>query len=251
VLGNATIGKQTGSTPSFEFPAHGHNIQNTTVYINRGTETWRLCRYPPCSACPKSPEAFIFHVDCFKLAKQNFRTPALYIWLIGLWSRPVARLCYPPRAPLIFPTLAAHTHPDIVMLLKSLPLELCQIIASYCPESPVWRYLVALTWPPKTFLRLKESEPVTLSLSDLSNWTRGTILPSSDRLTVAERRFVRMSLDNNGIRKVEFLSSWPEGSSTWSPVRGRWYIIEGFDQLAELQYQSRVMDMSSSNHCFR
>jgi hypothetical protein len=61
---------------------------------------------------------------------------------------------------------------------------------------------------------------------------------------MAERVFVRVILDGDGIREVEFLSRWPEASSSWSRVQSIWYIVESFDQLAELQFQSRVKGMS-------
>jgi hypothetical protein len=118
------------------------------------------------------------------------------------------------------------------------------LVASYCPESPLWRFSIAVARFPGIFARLEASKPITLSLSGLPDWTRGTILPSSDRLTMAERVFVRVILDGDGIREVEFLSRWPEASSSWSRVQSIWYIVESFDQLAELQFQSRVKGMS-------
>jgi hypothetical protein len=247
VLGNPTTGRQTGSTSPFEFPIRRHTFQNTTVYLNIRKEIWRLCRHPPCSACPKSPKTFIFHVDCYWLAKRNLPTLTLsYIWLVGLWSCPGTGLSYPPRAPWVSPTLAADVfddETDIIEGLGRLPPELCQMIASYCPESPVWRFSIAVARLPGIFSRLEASKPITLSLSGLPDWTRGTILPSSNRLTMAKRTFVRLSLDGDGIREVEFLSRWPEASSSCSRVQGMWYIMGSFQQLAKLQFQSRVKDM--------
>jgi len=247
VLGDPTIGVPTGSTELFEFPAHGPNFQKTMVYINSEKETWRLCRYPPCSACPESPEAFLFHVDCFWLAKRNSPKLTLsYIWLVGLWSRLGVGLYHSTQPLWVFPALAAHmsSWKDTMKWLERLSPELCQMVTSYCPESPLWRYSIAVTWPPQIFSRLEESEPVTLSLSNLSDWTRGSIASIAGRSRLADHRIVRMSLDGDGIQKIEFLSSWPEASPSCFPVQGTWYIIESLDQLADIQFQSRVKELS-------
>jgi hypothetical protein len=150
VLGDPTTGKYRFSTFPFEFPAHGPNFQHTMVHINKRKEPWRLCRYPPCSVCSKSLRAFIFHVDCFRLAKGRLSTlPIPSIWLLGLLSYPGAGLYYPCRPLWDFADLAAHTDPaadlsGIIKGLKRLPAELCQMIARDCPESPLWRYGVVV-----------------------------------------------------------------------------------------------------------
>jgi hypothetical protein len=139
--------------------------------------------------------------------------------------------------------MLASSDPSIELvnrMVQRLPPELCQRIANYCPESLLWRYNVAVMWPPETLSRLAESKPVELSLSNLAGWTRGVAVPSSSQNTLAERKFARIGLDSYGIYKVEFLTSWAESSSTWSPVQGTWYIVEKFGQLAGLSFQSRV-----------
>lgn len=146
VLGDLSKGQQRASTRPFDFPAHGHKFQKTTVHINKREETWRLCRYPPCSVCSKSPKAFICHVDCCKIAKARLsKLPIPSIWLLRhLSSPPSAGLCGD------FAHLAIHTDPEdpadslpgIIKGLKMLPKELWEMIAGECPESPLWRYSV-------------------------------------------------------------------------------------------------------------
>ena len=149
VLGDPATGNRKGSTFSFEFPAHGHNFKNTTVYINKREETWRLCRYPPCSVCSNSLKAFIFHVDCFRLAKGRLlKLPIPSIWLLGLFVSSSAGLYYPRRPCWDFTHLATYTYPaadlsGIIEGLRRLPNELCEMVKRECPESPLWRYSVA------------------------------------------------------------------------------------------------------------
>jgi hypothetical protein len=118
------------------------------VYINKREETWHLCRYPLCSVCSNSLKAFIFHVDCFRLAKGRLsKLPIPSIWLLGLFVSPSARLYHPHRLRRDFAHLATHTYPaadlsGIIEGLRRLPNELCEMVVRECPESPLWRYSV-------------------------------------------------------------------------------------------------------------
>jgi hypothetical protein len=47
---------------------------------------------------------------------------------------------------------------DIIGLLERLPFELSQLVASYCPDSILWRYGAAAAWPPQDF---SQTKPVT------------------------------------------------------------------------------------------
>ena len=148
VLGDLTNGKYRGSTLPFEFPPYWHNFRNTTVYLNEGEETWRLCHYPPCSSCPNSLKAFTLHVDCFRLVKGRLLKLSLpSILLSGLWTSPSAGLYHLRRPVRDIAYLAACADPvtdlsGIIMGLKTLPVELCEMIIRECPGSPLWRYSV-------------------------------------------------------------------------------------------------------------
>jgi hypothetical protein len=79
---------------------------------------------------------------------QLFNTHLTTVYLLVGFRR------YPPRPPWVFPDLAAHIDPktditdsikDIINIingLKRLTPELLILLASYCPESPLWRYSV-------------------------------------------------------------------------------------------------------------
>lgn len=100
-----------------------------------------MCRYPPCSVCPKSLKAFVFHTDCFRLAKGRLSKLSISsIWLLGL-----SGLYYPRQRCWDFAYLTAHKYPasdlrDIIGWLGKLPNELCEMVRRQCPDSPLWRY---------------------------------------------------------------------------------------------------------------
>jgi hypothetical protein len=132
----------------------------------------------------------------------------------------------------------------LLELVEKLPPELCEIVANYSPESPVWRYSAAVRWPPDTFSKLHTSRLMTLSPHDLPDWTRGTKLPRSGQIAPRKCTFVRIVLDDDGIRQVEFLTSWPKASASYTADKGVWYIVETFDQFSNVQFHSRVRNMS-------
>lgn len=80
---------------------------------------------------------------------------------------------------------------------------------------------------------------IVLPLHGVPNWTRGTVLPTPDRVEPRQGECVRVSLDAYGVDQLEFLSSWPKSSPS-SPHEGGWYIVESFDKLSRVQFQSRV-----------
>lgn len=185
------------------------------------------------------------------------RLSQLHLWLVGLWSFSGVDLYYPPREPSVLsffatcpsPMTDTDTATGIIGKLQALLPELCQLVASYCPESPLWRYGIAATGPPAVFYNLKESKTVMLSLHELPYWIRGTTLSVSRQLTLTERRYVRITLDDDGILELEFLEEWPKADWDWVAVRDRWYIVEEFDKLAKFQFQSRV-NYIPSGICF-
>ena len=75
------------ATLSFEFPAHGHDFKGGKVYIHGREESWRLCRYPPCRMCLASPDAFILHMECFRILRRvaEKRTQGQEVEDTGTW----------------------------------------------------------------------------------------------------------------------------------------------------------------------
>lgn len=163
-----------------------------------------------------------------------------YLWNLGLWSCPGAGLLYPPHAPIHLPRFNTRSlsDTDVLRWLQDLPTDLCLMIKSFCPDSPLWRYSVAAAEPPKIFTELNESQQTMLPLRKLPNWTRGTVMQIFNGTSPERGTYVRLSLDGYGIQQVEFLSSWPDGIG--SSVNGTWYIVEAVHRLSKLQFQSRV-----------
>ncbi|KAH6667180.1 hypothetical protein B0J14DRAFT_184157 [Halenospora varia] len=261
VIGDTSSDRPITTLP-FEFPAHGHNFQYGKVYDHGKEENWRLCRVSRCPKCLASPEAFIFHTDCFSVIRRMAREqtqdkgfelgtgPPVYdtlrqIWLAGHWSRPWVKASYnspPPPCPLPypFPAIPAETTPsdaELELLMKKLqllPPELSQIIMAHSRDSPLWRYVVALKWPLSIFGKLNDGSIVTLSPNDLCAWRRGrdvrTSIPQGHR-----RKFVRLTLDCDGIKAVDFLACRPKALCSRPP--GSWYIFEKFSRLQDFHLQ--------------
>lgn len=125
----------------FAFPPHGPRFKYIAV---EGEEPWRLCRYPPCLNCQKSPKTFAFHVDCFKLASSKLPT---------LPFKKLVKLAV-LRTSWSFPHLVKHSGMgvvevgilDILKRIGRLPLELSLAIIGYCNDSPLWRYCEVTAW---------------------------------------------------------------------------------------------------------
>lgn len=260
MLGDLSTGEQTHSSPSFGFPGRGRNSQDFIVYKCGTEECWYLCGNPPCETCavePPGDEAFLFHLDCFHFAKHHFQdlTPS-YIWHVGLWSFAGARPYFTPGAHGLLPLLGDNVPPprdilwgdvptlnSILKGLATLPYELRELIASYCPDAPLLRYGVAAKWPSEIFYGIDKGTAVTVHGLDLPRWTRGTMVPDPcDSVNV--KKYMRISLDNNGIREVEFLDSWPEPCDSYMPIQGRRYIVQASNQPPYVEFQSKVWNMS-------
>ena len=144
------------ATMPFEYPTHGYHFADTLVYIYEREEKWRLCRRLGCPTCLASPEAFVFHIECFRLVRQtaekqinnegaqagNLYDTLWRIWLAGHWSRPWTKLFYQVRQQFCrSPSSIAkiqtldRTLVSLLDKIELLPPELFRMIVAYCPDS--------------------------------------------------------------------------------------------------------------------
>ena len=206
-------------------------------------------------------------MDCFRLLDQILGEQAAegqrgnrriqdtlsQIWLIGHWSRPWAKASYEAPAPSASPHYlakrAASSDAILVQVVRNLRLlspELFQIIVGHCPESPLWRYAIVSTRLSGLFRNLKDSKMEKLSLIDLFGWSRDgnrNFCANLQDCAFQDRdspKFVRFTLDDNGIKTVEFLNCRSEAPPGESQVEGKWYIIEDFARLTGFHFQSKV-----------
>ncbi len=256
-------------TLSFEFPAHGHNFANGSVFVNGRGEQRRLCRHPKCPTCLVLPQTFIFHIDCLHLLRLTIKEQTKYqrhevttqysiqdtlwqIWLAGHWSRPWAKLYYtaPPlyvSINLLTKTTLFDTEPSsvdmefvsLVRKLQLLPEELLQIIAAWSSESTLWRFVVVLNWPFSIYGNLRNSKVIALSPNALSGWSRGQC-HSYYIQDKHNRKFVRFILDGDGTKTVEFVDRRTTVTSNRGPVHGIWYIFEESARLQDFLIQTQV-----------
>lgn len=270
-----TYSERPITTLPFEFPAHGHNFKYADVYIHSKEESWpnwqrwRLCRVSRCPTCLASPDAFVFHTDCFRILRRIAREqaqkqgleyetrPSIHdtlsqIWLAGHWSRPWAKVLYNASPPLFpapaLPPKTTHLEPSelelLVGKLPRLPAELFQMVITYSPDSPLWRYAAALAWPLSAFGSLKDSNFTTPSPNDFYGWRRGEDLQTS---ASHRQKFVRLTLDCDGIKSVDFLDNHPVAPSSQHQPPGLWYILDKISRLGDFRLQSQVQFPSSTN----
>ena len=277
VIGN-TFSERPITTLSFDFPTHGYDFRYADVLTYGREERWQLCRHPSCLTCLASPDAFVFHTDCFHIIMKMAREPTQdqrlgcrtgplihdtlwQVWLAGYWSRPWAKVSYAALSPPCpVPSLLAGSRtaetidPEstrfLVEKLQLLPAELFQQIFTYSSESFLRRYTAACAWPSRSFRKLKDSKSVTLTPDDLSGWRRGKDLLNGWRrwfrlgvpiLALQKRcrqQFVRFTLDCHKIERVEFLDYWPACSG--HRPGASWYIAEKSSRLKAFHLQSQV-----------
>lgn len=257
VIGDASSKPPIVTLP-FEYPAHGYEFANAVVYINGREERWRLCRRLGCPTCLASPEAFVFHMECFRLIRrmaieqtnnqgpQDEHGTLLYdalwrIWLAGHWSRPWTKLFYEVRPPLCAsPAPLAKIEildKEYAMLLGKiilLPPELIRMIVDHSLDSLLWRYALALAWPSGVFGNLTNGKTITLSPNNLCRWHRDGGLQTC----VHQHKYVRFTLDGDGIKVVEFLDRRTVVPQSGCEDRDTWYIFEDFARLKDFRLQS-------------
>ncbi len=153
------------------------------------------------------------------------------IWLVGYWSKPLAKASYATPSPLYHFTAILTgmigSNTKWIEKIALLPPELSQIIAAHSPSAALWRLLAALRWQSDGLI---DSNAVTLSLSDLGTvWRRGQFLQPSPTVKLP---LVRFTIDHDGVLAMDLLTSVPKAPSY--QTRGFWYLLEELCRLGDL-----------------
>ena len=243
----STSSERLITTLPFKFPTRRRQYVEVDVFIHGREEIWRACHYPPCRICLASPEAYVFHMECFSIVRNHTiaRNTQLddtltSIWLAGYWSRPWPKIYYETRPPdissaALLSTLTCSDHKFALLLgkIQQLPLELLRMIVAYSADSPIWTYSLALAWPRERLGNLRSSEAITLSSSQLCGWRRGKSIPTC-LYPIDCNKPVRLALDRRGIKSVDLLGAVVEDPPD------TWYICEDLTRLEDFHIQSKV-----------
>ncbi|KAH8820892.1 hypothetical protein F5884DRAFT_850140 [Xylogone sp. PMI_703] len=179
LIGDSTALKPVGITQFFEYPSRTRRSKSVVLYLKRRKKRGDLdsgdrpnirpverllCRRTTCLTCWKAPATFLFHRDCFWLAKHELPTLDLtYIWSTRLQSRPWEEESLALWNSVGVPTDAlANKWPDgFINLMSKLPIEIRRLVASYCPESPYWKYSAAISWTTENFPKRETRRDIT------------------------------------------------------------------------------------------
>ena len=103
------------------------------------------------------------------------------------------------------------------------------ILLPLAPDSLLWRYALALAWPSGVFGTLKDGKAVTLLPNDLCGWRRREGLQTCGH----QHKYVRFTLDSDGIKAVEFLDCRTLVPQSRCEDRDTWYIFKDFARLRD------------------
>ncbi len=191
--------------------------------------------------CALSPECVPIHHDCLVIFTRECplaEPEALArLWTIGCYRNPW------PKTPLLH--LAPHgrfvkeafleiTRICGLSRLHSLPSELMELIRQLTPHALFWRALSTIslaylvTTPPQPLL--------VLPLQDIKTWERGK---SVVRISELRRPVIRLTIDSNGIWKIDRLPAPPKYRRDGT-ANSHAYIVETEESLSSVQAHLKV-----------
>lgn len=175
-----------------------------------------LCRLPGCSDCASAPEFTPIHHDCYKIylheSKLESNEALGRLWVAGLWRSPwpKAPVIHLSRPPLIDQkTLERVAEICGIPWLSKLPPELVEVVRKFSLHELLWRSISVI----RLVARLSTSSAPLLKvpLDAILSWERGGKLACASS---SYPRWVRLTIDPDGISKVERLSERPLYDST-------------------------------------
>ncbi|KAJ6440966.1 hypothetical protein O9K51_06759 [Purpureocillium lavendulum] len=238
VLGNARTKSLGGYSLSFRLPSLDRKFTHQTIHERHRTSLWRLCR-----GCLGTEDTFLYHADCFHAVERRYgrRLGIEDLWTIGLWTQGLPRM---PAVSTARPQMMARMDVDTeagttdadswLCGIGRLPQELLDQIYDLCPESLLWRYSSALGRMPLLEPLLdRNGDTVRQSLGDLGSWNRWGVTEA----TSGPSKFVRLSIDDLGIRAVEQLPATPSEPITQGA--GVWYTVEPVGSFKDYQCEAK------------
>ncbi|KAL7947835.1 hypothetical protein V8C42DRAFT_363409 [Trichoderma barbatum] len=199
-------------SPPFSFPSR--DLMTTFVVSPNDVRT-AFCDAYECQKCSDSPEAAAVHQACYEIFMHECRAgdrEVLHrrLLILALWRRP-----WREAQPLFLPSrLDRHALHGVAGLfglpqLRELPDELLEMIRRYSANSPFWQSISALRmakYVSDTIDETHKSKVVALRYVD--SWERGGKLRKSETLPPS----IRLTMDSDGINKIERLISYPQYS---------------------------------------
>lgn len=175
-----------------------------------------MCRYPGCKTCAASPECQPIHSDCYEIFGKSCsigEADALdQLWTFTACKRPWRG---------VQPIYLSNRGVDMDMVTKIAPLgglpqlcklpgELLELIRGYSGSALFWRCSPALRLA--NLIRTDPEPLVTVPLTEIFSWDRSSGRDERLQIATFQPPIMRMTLDSDGIRKIESLSCIPQYS---------------------------------------
>ncbi|PNP49473.1 hypothetical protein THARTR1_09795 [Trichoderma harzianum] len=176
-----------------------------------------FCEANDCTTCDLSPETAAAHLGCYEIVTNKCRVDDKQVLhrrllALALWKRPwraAKPLFLPSRVDRAMLNIAA----DMFGLpqLRELPVELLDMIWGYSAPSLFWRSIEALRVAAYVSDMTDESQqPQVVPLWHVVSWERGGKLHERNSRTLPP--VIRLTIDSDGISKIERLASHPRYS---------------------------------------
>ncbi|PSR75357.1 hypothetical protein BD289DRAFT_447826 [Coniella lustricola] len=211
-------------TKDFKFPELGH--------LSASTDCFYFCRRPSCAQCANGPDTTTVHVDClaiflaysFKIRSIKVKEALFSLHTSDLYRDPWRQaplLCLQEQA--AFDTSVFHFFVSLydIPQLRTLPAEIREMIRLSSPRTFFWRAVATISAAYSVDLMA----PETVHIRDIGHFNRGE--PPISRLHEFESAgpmIIRITIDSDGIRRLERLAERPPSCSESSTCLA--YIVE-------------------------
>ncbi|KAH8738051.1 hypothetical protein BGZ61DRAFT_27171 [Ilyonectria robusta] len=181
---------------------------------------------------PRTLKSITVHADCFNLfmKESTFKDKISQLFALAHWTQPwaaVSSLYLDPRTNVQRGiALAAETYN--IPLLKSMPFEIADLIRNHSKTDIIWRFASVLD-------RIERlSTPSLNQLDDISlhkigSWERDT---SPTILANPARGFIRLTIDFQGLKRIEQLEGRPKPHPKSSDALA--YVVESEECLKNI-----------------
>lgn len=212
--------------PSLPFPCTNYSAEGTVKGWALYVSDW----YNPKEGVLDS---VTIHTDCFNLflSEAKFKNKMRRLFALAHWTRPwdaVSNLHLDPRTDIqkgIGIAAGAYNMPQ----LRSLPAEIANFIWEQSRSNILWRYASVLERIEK--ISNPDADRLDLlPLPKISFWERGS-RPTTSATHL--QGFVRLTIDSQGLKKIEHLETRPEPRPHPPDAWALAYVVETEERFAE------------------
>ncbi|KAM6520197.1 hypothetical protein FALCPG4_013750 [Fusarium falciforme] len=191
----------------------------------------RLCRQPFCDACNEAPDVATLHTECFNVFMQKCTATDKLERLacFATWREPWHASPSLGLRPRLDIKRAVHLAADLcdMQRLRSLPLEIAEMIQRLSESAVFWRYASVMEFVDRasTTWNTEKQALSSYDIAQIDSWERGLslILTRSSRSSTPNA-VIRIKIDSCGISSIERLLEAPSPSNSRSDSLA--YIVE-------------------------